>query len=75
MSLERKVKMKPGFKIAAVVVFGLAGAYLAIPAEGWTDSRLLAFGLLWFVSGFWVAQDQRIWQSTSSKACSTDRTD
>lgn len=61
--MEEKVnqQLKRSVKIAAIIVFVIAGGYLFIPAEGWTDSRLLAFGLLWFVAGVWVSQDSRIW--------------
>lgn len=62
------LKMKRGVKVAALTVAVLAAAYLAIPAEGWGDSRLAAFGLLWFVTGFWVSQDNRVWRIAESES-------
>lgn len=64
----QNLKMKREFKIAAIIIALLAAGYLAIPADGWSDSRLFAFGIMFFVSGFWVAQDPRVWRLRPANA-------
>ena len=61
------LKMKREVKIVLLTVFVLAAAYLAIPAEGWSDSRLFAYGLIWLVTGFWIAQDKRVWRNAETE--------
>lgn len=64
----QKLKMKRRFQALAIFIMVAACAYLAIPADNWSDSRLLAFSLLWFVLGFWVAQYPKFWYSQPAHA-------